>query len=274
MRAARRIALGKARVEETSLAAPGPAELVVDVLHAAVNPFDLQVLDGDIGPGTMPLTLGAECVGRLDGDLVLVSGSGLGSSRDGTFAEQVVVPRAAVRRLPEAADPILAATVGIAGSTGWRIVHELAQTTAGDVVIVLGSSGGVGMFAAQFARATGARVVAQAGTRAKAEILEELGLETVVAADPRSLVDGLGTIRPSVVLDPWVGSTPPRSCRSLRPVPAWSSTAPLPAGMPSWTWGWSIAEASASSAPAGRPPRRRRANAPSTARSRRLWTAP
>lgn len=206
MRAIRRTAPGSWEFGEVPTPTPGAGESLVQMVHAAINPFDLQVLRGEIGGSpTDSMTLGAEGVGLVDGRLVQVSGRGLGASRDGTFAGWVAAPDAALRPVPDGMDPRVAATVGVAGKTAWRVVHQLAKVTAHDTVLVLGAGGGVGTFAAQLARAAGAHVLAQTGDAQKAPSLEQLGLEPLVASTPESLRDLLAAREASVVLDPLGG---------------------------------------------------------------------
>lgn len=206
MKALRRTAPTVAELTDVEQPEPRDGEVLVKMAHAAVNPFDLQVLRGEIGADTARvLTLGAEGVGTVDGRLVQVSGGGLGVGRDGTFAPWVLAPSSAVRPLPEGADPRRSATVGVAGKTAWRTVHQLAGVTSDDVVLVLGASGGVGIFAAQLARAAGARVLAHTASDTKAARLAELGLEPVTAATAVELVAALAGTGVSVVLDPLGG---------------------------------------------------------------------
>lgn len=205
MRAVRRTSPGVVEVQDVEPATPGPGEVVVDVEYAGVNPFDAQVLRGEIGPNPQAeLTLGAEATGRLDGRLVLVSG-GVGAGRDGTFAAQVIAPESSIHELPADADAQAAATVGVAGKTAWRVIHQLARVGADDVVLVLGAAGGVGAFAAQLARNAGATVLAQTGSESKAAFLEGLGLESTIAADSAAVVEVVRDRNVSVVLDPLGG---------------------------------------------------------------------
>lgn len=205
MRAVRRTSPGTVAVRDVEAGTPGPGEVLVDVVYAAVNPFDAQVLRGEIGPDpAAELTLGAEATGRVDGRLVLVSG-GVGAARDGTFASKVVVPESSVHALPQHADPRAVATVGVAGKTAWRAVHQLARVAADDVVLVLGAAGGVGAFATQLARNASATVLAHTGSAAKADHLAGLGAEPVVGADPGAVVDAVRDRAVSVVLDPLGG---------------------------------------------------------------------
>lgn len=218
MRAFQRIQSNQGRINNVQFGQPAEGEVTVKVVYAGVNPFDMQVLRGEIGmPADRPLTLGAEATGILDGKFVQISGAGLGASRHGTFADFVVVPESAVRPLPEGADAAMAATVGVAGRTAWRAVHQLADVTDNDVVLVLGAGGGVGTFAAQLARATGAQVLAHTGSGAKADRLVDLGLEAVVADSPVALSGLVAGRQPTVVLDPLGGDYLTELMPVLRP---------------------------------------------------------
>jgi NADPH2:quinone reductase len=205
VRAVRRTSPGTVEVCDVEVGTAGSGEVLVDVEYAGVNPFDAQVLRGEIGPNPNDvLTLGAEACGRLDGRLVLVSGS-VGAARDGTFAAQVVVPESSVLEVPQDADPRAVATVGVAGRTAWRAVHQLARVTAEDVVLVLGAAGGVGSFASQLARNTGATVLGHTGSAHKARHLVGLGVEPLVGADAVAVVTAVRDRGISVVLDPLGG---------------------------------------------------------------------
>lgn len=205
MTAVRRIGIGRAQVTSVPIPTPAEGEVLVQIQHAAVNPFDLQVLRGDFGGGDDELTLGAEAIGVLDGNSVLVSGQGLGAKRDGTFAAWVAAPKSAVMPLPDGIDPLAAAAVGVAGKTAWRAVHQVAQVRAEDVVLVLGASGGVGTFAAQLARKTRARVIAHTGSDAKASHLREQDFEVVVAQNGAATAAAVRHSGVTVVLDPLGG---------------------------------------------------------------------
>jgi NADPH2:quinone reductase len=197
----------KSEVHLVELSAPEAAdgEVVIDVIYAGVNPFDMQVLRGQIGDPTATLTLGAEATGRLDGKLVHVSGGGLGAVRPGTYADQVVVPMASVIPVPDGVDAREAATVGIAGKTAFRAVHQLGEVGSEDTVLVLGATGGVGTFAAQLAARTGARVLAHTSSSSKAMTLGSRGVEVLEASGPAAVRDEVADKAVTVVLDPLGG---------------------------------------------------------------------
>jgi NADPH:quinone reductase-like Zn-dependent oxidoreductase len=81
----------------------------------------------------------------------------LGCESDGTMAEFMVVPEDAVSRVPEHLSDVEAATLPCAGVTAWRALVTEGGVKAGDKVLVQGT-GGVSMFAMQFANAHGAYV--------------------------------------------------------------------------------------------------------------------
>lgn len=205
VRAARLVEHGRPlEVGPVPLAEPGNGEVVLEMAYAGVNPVDRYVTLGRVGrDGALPRTAGVEGVGRLDGRWVVVHGHGVGTSRDGVWAEAAVVPRAATVEVPDGVDPRDAASVGVAGVTAWLTVTEVAGVTAGDRVLVLGASGGVGGMIVSLARSLGAEVWGQTGSAAKVEAVEASGAaRAAVVEDPGSLADAVGALAPTVVFDP------------------------------------------------------------------------
>src|SRR5687767_8161493 len=89
-------------VEEVRLPSPEAGEVRVELAFAGVNPIDSYVAQGRVAPdGPLPRTLGGEASGHVDGRPVLVSGAGLGSTRDGVWASAANVPATAVVPLPD-----------------------------------------------------------------------------------------------------------------------------------------------------------------------------
>jgi NADPH:quinone reductase len=154
---------------EPPVAAAG--ELAVDVLASALNPIDIAVANGAFFAGhpELPYVPGAEAVGRADGgQLVYVSGSGFGTTRDGGLAERAVAPADAVVELPADTEPGQAAALGIAGLAGWLPLSWRAPVRPDDRVLVLGATGTAGLVAVQAARLLGAARVVAAGRRPEA----------------------------------------------------------------------------------------------------------
>jgi NADPH2:quinone reductase len=193
-------------VEDVELPEPGEDEVRVALEFGGVNPIDRSIAEGRVSPdGRLPRTLGGEAAGRADGRPVLVAGEGLGTARDGVWAQAAVVPRAAVLPLPEGVQPRDAAAMGIAGLTALNCVRELAEVTAEDRVLVLGASGGVGSMIVTLARAAGATVWGQTGSPDKAAAIAEQGAERVVVTGPEQLADQVAGFAPTVAFDPLGG---------------------------------------------------------------------
>jgi NADPH2:quinone reductase len=204
-RAARLQAHGKAlAVEEVEVPEPGADEVVVEMAFAGVNPVDRYTAEGRVAPdGPLPRTLGMEGAGRRadDGRPVLVQGGGLGTTRDGAWAERVVAPAVAVTDIPDGVDLAEAAAMGVAGVTAWRTATEQARVTADDRVLVLGASGGVGSILVSLCSSLGARVWGQSGNPDKAAFITAQGAEEVVTAGPAELAGAVEPLAPTVVFD-------------------------------------------------------------------------
>ncbi len=186
---------------------PGDGEVRVQLRYGGVNPIDRYLAQGLVGAeGPLPRTLGGEAAGTIeDGTAVLVAGEGLGSSRDGVWADEAVVPVAAVHELPEGVEVREAAAIGIAGLTAWQVVRELAAVRAQDRVLVLGAAGGVGSIIVSLAAAVGATVWGQTGSVEKALLIERQGAARTVVGGPQELLSALADLKPTVVFDPLGG---------------------------------------------------------------------
>lgn len=193
-------------IETVALPAPGEDEVRVELEFAGVNPVDRYVAEGRVAPdATLPRTLGGEAAGSADGRSVLVAGEGLGSSREGVWAQAAVVPKGAVLPLPDGVQTREAAAMGVAGLTAWNVVHELGRVSGEDRVLVLGASGGVGSMIVSLARASGATVWGQTGSPDKADLIEHQGAHRALVAGPERLAQALSDFEPTVVFDPLGG---------------------------------------------------------------------
>ena len=104
----------------------------------------------------------------------------LGVTRDGGFAEKVLVPQRALVRLPDGVDFDTSAALTLAGSTAMHMLTNRAQVRPGDCVLVIGGASGVGSAAIQIAKQLGARVISTGSTEAKRRLAQQLGAEFVV----------------------------------------------------------------------------------------------
>jgi NADPH:quinone reductase-like Zn-dependent oxidoreductase len=197
--------LDKLELKNQSAAEPGVGELRVRNHASSLNFHDYCVAVGLLPTedGRIPMSDGAgviEAVGQGvsgfevgdrvmscffpnwdDGRADSVSKlSGVpGDNVDGFAAEVVTMPAAAFTRMPSAYSYEQAATLPCAALTAWRALMVEARIRPGQTVLVQGS-GGVSIFALQFARAAGCRVVATSSSGEKLERLRELGAEETI----------------------------------------------------------------------------------------------
>ena len=183
---------------------PGPSEILVRVHANSLNYHDYVVAAGvlPVADGRVMMSDGAGEVVAIGDDVTLVYPGekvmstyypnwqkGLaepsfqmfkpGENVDGYASEYVVVPENWVTRIPRGFSFAEAATLPCAGLTAWRGVVIEGKVSPGDVVLVQGT-GGVSIFALQFAKAAGARVIATSSSEAKLERLRELGADHVI----------------------------------------------------------------------------------------------
>jgi len=185
---------------------PGPGQVVVRVRAASLNYRDLLTVQGSYNPRQplplVPLSDGAgevESVGpgvaRVKaGDRVAgvfaqrwiggrptpeVRRSTLGGPLDGLLAERALLDAEGVVALPEHLSFEEAACLPCAAVTAWSALVEHGGLTAGETLLVLGT-GGVALFALQFGRLLGARVIVTSSSDAKLERARALGATDVV----------------------------------------------------------------------------------------------
>lgn len=168
---------------------PGADEVLVRIKASAVNALDGIVRMGDFPVAKQPpLILGEEATGVVEqngpgfksGEKVIVYGAGLGVFRDGTWADFVAVPASSLWRLPDGISFEEGAALTNVGVTAYGALRT-AELKAGETLVVLGATGGVGSAGIQIGKAIGCRVIAVVSTAGKAQRLQSLGADLVVA---------------------------------------------------------------------------------------------
>ncbi len=189
------------KLEERPTPGPGPGQVSVRVRAASLNFRDLMMSKGVYNPKLslpiIPLSDGAGEVAAVGegvtrfrvGDRVVsafmpgwVDGppdeakarSALGGEADGVLAEEVVLPESGLLPIPAHLSFEEAATLPCAALTAWNALVETGGIRPGDSVLVQGT-GGVSIFALQFARLAGARVIATSSSDEKLARVRELG---------------------------------------------------------------------------------------------------
>ncbi|KAI1175267.1 hypothetical protein F4777DRAFT_335360 [Nemania sp. FL0916] len=107
------------------------------------------------------------------------AGTGVGGVVDGTLRQYAVFNEAGLVRAPKNLSWAEASTLTCAGVTSWNALYGLRALRPGETVLVQGT-GGVSLFALQFAKAAGATVIATTSTKDKEELLKKLGADHVL----------------------------------------------------------------------------------------------
>jgi threonine dehydrogenase-like Zn-dependent dehydrogenase len=193
---------GAVHVDEVERPAPGPGEVLVQVVASGVSHMDAYVREGrfrDEIPLALPSRQGVSFAGivRAVGADVRHLSAGvevLGHDpAHGAHATHVVVPAAAVVRRPERLGWEVAGSLYLVGLTAFALVQGL-RVAPDDVVLVSAAAGGVGHIECQLARLAGARVIGIAG-RENHDYLRSIGVRPVaygedLAARIRTAADG------------------------------------------------------------------------------------
>jgi NADPH2:quinone reductase len=198
---------------------PASGEALIEVLAAPLNPVDLGVASGRFFAGSppVPYVTGSEAVGRVlegeafpAGTIVWTGMQGLGIDRNGVLAERAVAREDGLVRVPDGADPALAASLGIAGLAGWLPLEWRAPVRPEDRVLVLGATGTLGLVAVQAAKILGAGRVVAAGRRTEGlERATAAGADATVLLGDGDLVtrfrEAAGGDGPTLIVDPLWG---------------------------------------------------------------------
>ncbi|MEI8400996.1 MAG: zinc-binding dehydrogenase [Alcaligenaceae bacterium] len=171
----------------------GPDDVVLEVKACTLNYHDLFTLRGMPGIKlNLPLIMGIDVAGVVAsvgsnvtqwrvGDRVLVdpfdpvTGSLLGERSDGGLAELVKVSAKQLLSLPDEVSFAEGACLPVAYGTAYRMMVTRGQLKAGEKVLILGASGGVGTCCVQLAKMAGCHVVVAASSEEKIERLKQLG---------------------------------------------------------------------------------------------------
>jgi NADPH:quinone reductase-like Zn-dependent oxidoreductase len=186
--------------------APGPGQVAVRVGAVSLNFRDLLVIGGLYSRKVPnPLTVCSDCAGEVSaigegvssvkpGDRVCatfmpawITGevdeekarSARGAFTQGVLATTLVTDAASLVMTPPHLTDIEAATLPCAAVTAWNALVSRGGLRMGDTVLVQGS-GGVSIFALQFAKLLGARVIATSSSSSKIARLGEIGADETI----------------------------------------------------------------------------------------------
>lgn len=186
---------------------PAPGEALIRIRACALNGFDPMMLAGTtrlripfpmtpcgdaagevagFGPGTDPA--GWHVGDRAMIDPIIDDRGMLGEKAPGAAAEFLAVPLENLVPIPDGVSFEHAAALPVAYGTALRMVEDRAGVQAGETVLILGATGGVGTCSVQLCKRIGARVIATGGSPGKMDRLRAIGADHVLPSRSNELV--------------------------------------------------------------------------------------
>ena len=184
---------------------PAPAkagEVRIRVKAVSVNPIDTYIRSGAVASEIKDhYVIGCDAAGIIEsvgegvktfkaGDRVWCTNQGL-QGRQGTFAELICVDEDWCYHLPDKVSFETAAACALVGMTAHLGLFREAGLQAGETILCIGGTGGVGSMVVQMAKARGARVLATAGTVEKHRLLLELGADVAINYNQNTIEDSV-----------------------------------------------------------------------------------
>jgi len=203
-------------VEDVPSLKAGKGQVVVSVKAAGVNFPDTLIIQGKYQfKPEPPFSPGGEVAGEIKevgegvagfkpGDRVIAAATW------GGFAQELVADADRLVRMPDEMDFVSASAFVLTYGTSYHALKDRAQLQAGETLLVLGASGGVGLSAIQIGKAMGARVIAAASSDAKLAVCKSNGADELInyaSEDLRARVKAITAGRGvDVVYDPVGGA--------------------------------------------------------------------
>ncbi len=222
--------LEKAEIATVTDPEPGPGQVLIEVRAAEANYPDILVMEGkyQIKP-PLPFSPGKAAAGVVaalgEGVSGLVVGQRVAAQVEyGAYAEQLLAKAGAVFPMPDAMPFHVGAALGLVYQTSHFALIERASFEAGQKVLVLGATGGIGSAAVQLAKALGASTVVGAVLgRENLAVAQSLGCDHVIDLgtgdikvqlrdEVRAATGGAGV---DVVIDPVGGEATAAALRAL-----------------------------------------------------------
>lgn len=203
----------KLRLGEAADPAPGPGQVMLAMKYAALNPADaflaqaqypakpaLPHILGRDGVGTV-LAVGDDVTSVKPGDVAGILRCNAGVEEWGTLADKVVIPAASLAPVPEGWSEEEMAGAPLVFLTAWQaLVQWGGLPPQGQVLLVTGASGGVGVASVLLGKSMGLTVVALSRDTGKGQRLRELGADHVFdPASPSLRKDLLAALNPRKV---------------------------------------------------------------------------
>ena len=199
-------------VEDVSSPEIKKNEVLLDVHAAGINFPDTLIIEGKYQfKPPFPFSPGGEASGVISAVGEKVSHLKVGDrvmalTGWGSCAEQIAVPAYNILPMPDAMDFTTAAAFSMTYGTAMHALKQRGALQAGETLLVLGASGGVGLAAIEIGKAMGARVIAAASSAEKLEVARQAGADELINYQDEDIRERLKTLTKGqgvdVVIDP------------------------------------------------------------------------
>ena len=208
-------------ISERSVSRRAAKDVLVKMRASTLNHHDIYLRRGEAGRVNLPVILGSDGAGTVveadpnslfkRGDDVVVypvlscgicsncskgdthkccRGFGMiGGERDGTQAEFALLPEQCLVNMPADLDFEAAASISLAGLTAWNMIFDEGSIHKDENVLVLGATGGVGVFVLRILKLTGAHVYAATSSTAKRDSLVAMGADFVIDDNAQTILN-------------------------------------------------------------------------------------
>ncbi len=199
-------------MEDTSSPQIKKNEVLLDVHAAGINFPDTLIIEGKYQfKPPFPFSPGGEAAGVISAVGENVSHLNVGDrvmalTGWGSCAEQIAVPAYNILPMPDAMDFTTAAAFSMTYGTAMHALKQRGALQAGETLLVLGASGGVGLAAIEIGKAMGARVIAAASSAEKLEVARQAGADELINYQDEDVRERLKTLTKGqgvdVIIDP------------------------------------------------------------------------
>jgi NADPH:quinone reductase len=195
------------KLHELPVPKPSPNEVLIALDTAGIGVWDVDIRKGSWPKGKprFPLVLGTDGAGTVVAKGARVRRFEIGdrvwayeftNSKGGFYAEYVAVNAKHVGRVPRRLDFLKAGAATVTALTALQGVEDALRLRRGETVLVFGATGAVGTMAVQFAKRSGARVIATASGRKARTLVLDLGADAAFDARARNAKDKLRELAP------------------------------------------------------------------------------
>jgi NADPH:quinone reductase-like Zn-dependent oxidoreductase len=223
------------RLDDIPRPSPATGEVLIHVRAMGVNPVDWKLRSGAARKHlelAMPAILGGDIAGEVEQTGGGVEGLKAGDAvyamigLTGAYAQYVSVKASIVAPKPKTMSIVEAASVPLAALTAWQGLFEHGKLHHGQTVLVHAAAGGVGIFAVQFAKASGASVIGTTSAK-NADFVKSLGADQTI--DYKSVAFEKEVSGVDLVIDLLGGEIAERSISVLKPGGILIQISPSPA---------------------------------------------